>query len=86
MPRELKGEMNGQGLQVGVIVARFNEIITRKLLDSAVETLIRYGVKDEDITVERVPIERAKKLVRWGEIEDAKTVAALYMAMSMLDR
>ena len=42
--------------------------------------------EDEDITVERVPIERAKKLVRWGEIEDAKTVAALYMAMSMLDR
>ena len=55
MPRELKGEMNGQGLQVGVIVARFNEIITRKLLDSAVETLIRYGVKDEDITVGWVP-------------------------------
>lgn len=55
MPRELKGEMNGQGLQVGVIVARFNEIITRKLLDSAVETLVRYGVKDEDITVGWVP-------------------------------
>jgi 6,7-dimethyl-8-ribityllumazine synthase len=47
--------MNGQGLQVGVIVARFNEIITRKLLDSAVETLVRYGVKDEDITVGWVP-------------------------------
>jgi 6,7-dimethyl-8-ribityllumazine synthase len=55
VPRELKGEMNGQGLQVGVIVARFNEIITRKLLDSAVETLVRYGVKDEDITVGWVP-------------------------------
>ena len=55
MPKELKGDMNGQGLHVGVIVARFNEIITRKLLDSAVETLIRHGVRDEDITVSWVP-------------------------------
>ncbi|MCH7841518.1 MAG: 6,7-dimethyl-8-ribityllumazine synthase [Chloroflexi bacterium] len=47
--------MNGQGLHVGVIVARFNEVITRKLLDSAVETLIRHGVRDEDITVSWVP-------------------------------
>ena len=55
MPKELKGDMNGQGLHVGVIVARFNEVITRKLLDSAVETLIRHGVRDEDITVSWVP-------------------------------
>ena len=55
MPKELKGDMNGQGLHVGVIVARFNEVITRKLLDSAVETLIRHGVRDEDITIGWVP-------------------------------
>ena len=55
MPKEIKGDMNGQGLQIGVVVARFNEIITRKLLDSAVETLIRYGVRDEDISVSWVP-------------------------------
>ncbi|MDE0825029.1 MAG: 6,7-dimethyl-8-ribityllumazine synthase [Dehalococcoidia bacterium] len=47
--------MNGQGLRVGVVVARFNEIITRKLLDSAVETLERHGVRDEDISVSWVP-------------------------------
>ncbi|MDA1129482.1 MAG: 6,7-dimethyl-8-ribityllumazine synthase [Chloroflexi bacterium] len=55
MPKELKGNMNGQGLHVGIVVARFNEIITKKLLDSAVETLIRHGVRDEDITVCWVP-------------------------------
>jgi 6,7-dimethyl-8-ribityllumazine synthase len=38
-----------------VVVARFNEIITRKLLDSAVETLERHGVRDEDISVSWVP-------------------------------
>ena len=55
MPKEIKGDMNGQGLNVGIVVARFNEIITRKLLDPAVETLIRYGVRDEDISVSWVP-------------------------------
>ena len=55
MPKEIKGDMNGQGLNVGIVVARFNEIITRKLLDSAVETLIRYGVRDGDISVSWVP-------------------------------
>ena len=55
MPKEIKGDMNGQGLHVGVVVARFNEIITRKLLDSAVETLERHGVRDEDISVSWVP-------------------------------
>ena len=55
MPKELKGDMNGQGLQIGVVVARFNEIITGKLLDSAIQTLERHGVRDEDITVGWVP-------------------------------
>ena len=55
MTKEIKGDMNGQGLNVGIVVARFNEIITRKLLDSAVETLIRYGVRAEDISVSWVP-------------------------------
>ena len=55
MPKEIKGDMNGQGLHVGVVVARFNEIITRKLLDSAVETLERHGVRDEDISASWVP-------------------------------
>ena len=55
MPKEIKGDMNGQGLHVGIVVARFNEIITLKLLDSALETLIRHGVRDEDISVSWVP-------------------------------
>ena len=55
MPNEIKGDMNGQGLHIGIVVARFNEIITRKLLDSALETLIRHGVRDDDISVSWVP-------------------------------
>lgn len=51
MPKELKGSMDGQGLKVAVVAARFNEIITRQLLTGAVETLGRLGVADQDITV-----------------------------------
>ncbi len=55
MPNELRGEMNGQGLRVAIAVARFNEIVTKQLLDGALETLTRYGVRDSEITVAWVP-------------------------------
>ena len=55
MPNELRGDMNGQGLRVGIAVARFNEFITKQLLDGALETLARCGVRDSDITVAWVP-------------------------------
>ena len=55
MPRELKGDLNGQGLRVAVVVARFNEVVTRPLLTGAVETLSRHGVSDDDISVAWVP-------------------------------
>ena len=55
MPRELKGDLNGQGLRVAVVVARFNEVVTRLLLTGAVETLSRHGVSDDDISVAWVP-------------------------------
>lgn len=55
MPRELKGDLNGQGLRVAVVVARFNEVITRQLLTGAVETLSRHGISDDDISVAWVP-------------------------------
>ena len=55
MPKELIGDMNGQGLRVAVVVARFNEVITRQLLTGALETLSRHGVRDDDISVVWVP-------------------------------
>ena len=55
MPKELKGDLNGQGLRVAVVVARFNEVITRQLLAGALDTLSRHGVLDDDIAVAWVP-------------------------------
>lgn len=55
MPKELSGDLNGQGLRVAVVVARFNELVTRPLLNAAIGTLTRYGVVDDDINVVWVP-------------------------------
>ena len=55
MPQELKGDMNGQGLRIAVVVARFNEFVTRQLLSGTLETLERYGVRDSDVSVAWVP-------------------------------
>jgi 6,7-dimethyl-8-ribityllumazine synthase len=51
----VQGEADGTGLRVGVVVARFNEIVTTALLDGAVRALARAGVADEDVTVVWVP-------------------------------
>ena len=44
-----------KGLRIGVVVARFNELITSKLLEGAESGLARYGVASDDVTVVRVP-------------------------------
>ncbi len=55
MPKELQPEMDGKGLRVAVVVARFNEFVTRRLLEGTVETLGRHGVSDDDIVLSWVP-------------------------------
>ncbi|KAL5216943.1 hypothetical protein ABZP36_008344 [Zizania latifolia] len=46
---------NTEGLRFGVVVARFNEVVTNLLLQGALETFERYNVKKENITVVSVP-------------------------------
>ena len=55
MVKVLHGEPRGQGRRVGIAVARFNELVTEKLLDGAVATLRQHGVADGDVTVAWVP-------------------------------
>jgi len=50
-----KGSLNAKGLRLGVVVSRFNQLVTEKLLDGAVDALIRHGAADADITVVWVP-------------------------------
>jgi len=50
-----EGMLNGEGLKFGVVVARFNELITSKLLGGAMDALVRHGVSPDDIEVAWVP-------------------------------
>ncbi len=50
-----EGKLLGAGLRFGLVVSRFNEFISRKLLEGALDALGRHGVAPEDIEVAWVP-------------------------------
>lgn len=55
MAKVLQGNFAGEGKKIGLVVSRFNEFITTKLLGGAMDTLQRHGVSDADITVAWAP-------------------------------
>ena len=55
MAKVYQGSMIGTGLKIGIVVSRFNEFITSKLLGGALDALERHGVSDEDMEVAWVP-------------------------------
>ncbi|MGI6221275.1 MAG: 6,7-dimethyl-8-ribityllumazine synthase [Coriobacteriales bacterium] len=50
-----EGKLVSEGMKVAIVAARFNEIITNKLIGGAEDTLLRHGVKDDDIDLMWVP-------------------------------
>jgi len=55
MSKHFEGVLLGKGLKFGVVVSRFNEFITKKLLEGAKDALLRHGVSEEDIDITWVP-------------------------------
>jgi 6,7-dimethyl-8-ribityllumazine synthase len=55
MPKELNGMLDGKGKRFAVVISRFNDMITKRLLEGACDCLLRHGVKDNDVTVAWVP-------------------------------
>jgi len=53
--KSFEGMLLGEGLIFGIVVARFNDFITGKLLEGAQDALLRHGVNEEDIEVTWVP-------------------------------
>lgn len=51
----IEGNLIGNGMKVGIIVARFNEFICSKLLSGSLDALRRHEVKEDDITTVWVP-------------------------------
>jgi len=55
MPQSFEGKLEAKGYKFGIIVGRFNSFIGERLLEGAIDALIRHGAEDKDISVARVP-------------------------------
>jgi 6,7-dimethyl-8-ribityllumazine synthase len=55
MPKVIQGDLTAKGLKFGIVAARFNDFITARLLDGAMDALTRHGAAEGDIEVIKVP-------------------------------
>lgn len=55
MPKTYEGKLLAEGLKFGIIVSRFNDFITSKLLEGAMDALVRHGADEANIEIARVP-------------------------------
>ena len=80
--KAIEGKINAHGLRVGIVVSRFNQFITERLLTSAIDCLHRSGAKDEDIFIVRVPgafeiPSAARSLAQTGKVDAIITLGCL---------
>jgi 6,7-dimethyl-8-ribityllumazine synthase len=55
MPKLIEGKISAQGIKCAIVVSRFNDFICQRLLDGAMDALVRHGASDDQITVIKVP-------------------------------
>ena len=72
MAKNYEGMLLGKGLKFGVVVSRFNEIITARLLDGAKDAFLRHGVSEQDIDVAWTPGALEISLVAKRLVESGK--------------
>jgi 6,7-dimethyl-8-ribityllumazine synthase len=73
-PGKIEGGLDAAGLRFGLIVSRFNNFITDRLLQGAMDALVRAGAADKDVDVVKVPGSfelplAAKKLAATGRYD-----------------
>ena len=82
MTHEYKGNLEGRHLRIAVVAARFNETISRRLADGAIDCLERHGLAPEDISVAWAPgaFELplvAQRFAQSGEVDAVVCVGAV---------
>jgi 6,7-dimethyl-8-ribityllumazine synthase len=82
MPSERRARMDATGRRVAVVAARFNDFVTRRLVEGAVDTLRAHGIEDGAIEVYWVPgafeiPQMAAKIARGGRCDGIVTLGAL---------
>jgi len=55
MPKTIEGVLDAKGLRFAVVVSRFNDFISNRLLEGCMDALLRNGADDKNITVVKVP-------------------------------
>lgn len=55
MPKLIQGDLSAKGLKFGIVASRFNDFITSRLVDGALDALTRHGAVDGDIDIVKVP-------------------------------
>jgi len=55
MPRIIEGSLSAKGLTFGVVISRFNDFIGDRLMQGAIDTLLRSGASEADINIVKVP-------------------------------
>lgn len=79
---KFEGQLIGEGLKIGIVVSRFNDFITGRLVDGAFDALIRHQVKEEDIDIAYVPGAfelplAAKKMAQTGNYDAVITLGCV---------
>jgi len=74
MPKVIEGRLDAKGLKVGIVVSRFNSFIGERLVEGALDALLRHGAEREQLVVVRVPGAfeiplAAKKLAETGRYD-----------------
>lgn len=80
--REINGKFDPTNAAIAIVVADFNETVTRQLADGAVSTLAKFGIAGDNISVYHVPGAfeipfTAKKLVDSGKFDGIMTLGAV---------
>ncbi len=70
----ITGKLDATGMRFGIVVGRFNDIVSQRLLEGAVDTLVRHGARDADLVVAWVPgcfeiPVAARELAEHGNVE-----------------
>jgi 6,7-dimethyl-8-ribityllumazine synthase len=55
MPKTIEGRLDATGLKIGILVSRFNSFIGERLVEGAIDALLRHGAERENLVVVRVP-------------------------------
>jgi len=55
MPRVLEGQLSAEGFRFGIVVSRFNDFISSRLVEGAMDALLRHGATEEQVSVIKVP-------------------------------